>query len=215
MTMKEKLKKLSSVERSNWIEEAEEDLRHAGARLKAWKLALRVLALLREKGLTQAQLAKKMGVTRQQVSKIVKGKENFTFETVDKLEKALGETLMTIAEPDKQASGSHDISLGNLHMAVRVLDTSRFSLSICQSGSHIMSHFVRNNPYIDLYSSLASYYGSFEMQTITDAIHQRIEVTGNLSTDLPAVTPNYEGFRDVNGDWIKGKDSSEVGYMMV
>lgn len=37
-----------------------------------------------------------MGVSRQQVSKIVKGKENFTFETIDKLEKALDVTLMTI-----------------------------------------------------------------------------------------------------------------------
>jgi len=96
MSMKEKLGKITSENKSHWLQKAEEKLANAGARKNAREVALRVLQLLREKGMSQVELAEKMGVSRQQVSKIVKGKENFTFETIDKLEKALNVTLMTI-----------------------------------------------------------------------------------------------------------------------
>jgi transcriptional regulator with XRE-family HTH domain len=100
--MKEKLKDISSGEKSDWVVRAKEKLAKAGARRIARKLALRVLALLEEKAMSQAELAKKMGVSRQQVGKIVKGKENFTFETVAKLEEALGVTLLSIEEGNPQ-----------------------------------------------------------------------------------------------------------------
>jgi hypothetical protein len=54
--------------------------------------------------MSQAVLAERMGVSRQQVTKIVKGQENFTFETIEKLENALNVTLMTIGTaPDTAA----------------------------------------------------------------------------------------------------------------
>ncbi len=99
MSKNEKLKKITSSNKSDWLKEAEEELAHASERKNARKVALRVLHLLREQGLTQTELAERMGVSRQQVTKIVKGKENFTFETIDKLEKALNVTLMTIGTP--------------------------------------------------------------------------------------------------------------------
>jgi len=94
--MKEKLKAISSGEKSDWVAKAKEKLANAGARRNARKLALRVLALLEEKAMSQTELAEKMGVSRQRVGKIVKGKENFTFETVAKLEEALGVILLSI-----------------------------------------------------------------------------------------------------------------------
>jgi transcriptional regulator with XRE-family HTH domain len=99
MTLKDKLKKITSEQGSDWLKEAEEKLAHAGARRNARKVALRVLQLLRERGMSQTELAEKMGVSRQQVTKIVKGKENFTFETIEKLESALDITLMMIVTP--------------------------------------------------------------------------------------------------------------------
>ena len=96
MSIKEKLEKITSANKSQWLQKAEEKLANAGARKNAREVALRVLHLLRERGMSQTKLAEKMGVSRQQVSKIVKGKENFTFETIEKLEKALDVTLMTI-----------------------------------------------------------------------------------------------------------------------
>lgn len=68
---------------------------------KPWKkrsqaVALKVLRTLRAKGLSQKELAEQIGVSAQQVNKWVKGNENFTFETISKLEIALGVELMSI-----------------------------------------------------------------------------------------------------------------------
>ncbi|HEY4290330.1 MAG TPA: helix-turn-helix transcriptional regulator [Puia sp.] len=101
MTLKEKLDKITSPNKSNWLQDAIKEQANIGARINSWKVAVRVLTILDEKGMTQTELAEKMGVSRQQVTKIVKGEENFTFETIDKLEKALGVTLITIAPREK------------------------------------------------------------------------------------------------------------------
>ena len=103
MSLREKLDKIAEKDSSNWLEETGKQLVEQGARKKARQLALLVLQFLHQQGMTQTQLAERMGVSRQQVTKIVKGQENFTFETIDKLEKALGVTLMTIESP-KQAT---------------------------------------------------------------------------------------------------------------
>jgi DNA-binding Xre family transcriptional regulator len=96
MSKQEKLKKITSEHTSKWLEEAAKKVANTGARKNARKVALRVLQILRERDISQTALAQRMGVSRQQVTKIVKGQENFTFETIDKLEKALDITLMTI-----------------------------------------------------------------------------------------------------------------------
>lgn len=119
MTMKEKLKAISSGEKSDWVARAKEKLANAGARRNARKLALRVLALLEEKVMSQTELAEKMGVSRQRVGKIVKGKENFTFETVAKLEEALGVTLLSIEETNPQPPYPREVSVvdSNYHIS--------------------------------------------------------------------------------------------------
>src|SRR5258708_33905762 len=99
MNLNEKLKKITSPNKSNWLEEALEKQANIGARTNARKVALGVVHVLDERKMSQTELAEKMGVSRQQVTKIVKGEENFTFETIDKLEKALNVTLMTIGTP--------------------------------------------------------------------------------------------------------------------
>ena len=120
MTMQDKIKKISSEEDSNWIEQAEQDLRQARVRRKSWKVALRVLALLREKGITQTELADRMEVTRQQVTKIVKGKENLTLETIDKLEQALGVILLDVP---KAATASLDKTILQTSSAMTATST--------------------------------------------------------------------------------------------
>jgi transcriptional regulator with XRE-family HTH domain len=62
------------------------------------KVAVSVLDALKDKGWSQKDLAEKMSVSAQQVNKILKGQENMTFETIDKLETALGIVLMEIVE---------------------------------------------------------------------------------------------------------------------
>lgn len=76
---------------------------------RSWKknsaiIALNVLTLLEQKKWSQARLAKKMGVSAAQVSKIVKGQVNFTLESISKLEAALGRTILevTIIDPERE-----------------------------------------------------------------------------------------------------------------
>ncbi|RYY54454.1 MAG: helix-turn-helix domain-containing protein [Chitinophagaceae bacterium] len=46
-----------------------------------------------------------MGVSRQQVSKILRGNENLTFETVSKLENALNIRILSIKKQREPAAG--------------------------------------------------------------------------------------------------------------
>ena len=68
-------------------------------RPKAVSIAFTVLALLDQKQLTKRDLAAKMNVKPQYISRIVKGKANITLETLVKLEQALGATIIEIADP--------------------------------------------------------------------------------------------------------------------
>ena len=61
---------------------------------KSFDIALNVLSAMKAKGWNQKKLAEEMGVSTQQVSKIVKGKENFTLQTIVKLERVLGVRLV-------------------------------------------------------------------------------------------------------------------------
>jgi len=65
---------------------------------KSMSVALRVLDILDERGLNQQDLADRMKVTRQHVNKVLKGQENMTFETIDKLESALGIELIQVVD---------------------------------------------------------------------------------------------------------------------
>lgn len=99
MNRNEKIKNLTAPIPSTWKEEAAKRAANRGARRNARKVALLILEALAAQKMTQTLLAECMGVSRQQVSKIVKGEENFTFETIDKLERALNISILQIGEP--------------------------------------------------------------------------------------------------------------------
>ena len=62
-------------------------------------IAVRVLSAIEDiEGMNQRKLADIMGVTPQQISKIVKGKENFTLETIAKLSHALNVELINFPD---------------------------------------------------------------------------------------------------------------------
>lgn len=65
-------------------------------------IALTLHYYMREKGMTQRELAGKMGVSPAYVVKLLKGGENLTLETICKLQDALGENLMNIVRPYEQ-----------------------------------------------------------------------------------------------------------------
>lgn len=94
--IREKLSKITSNEPSKWMENAKWRKENKAWLKKSQSIALRVLRTLRERKMQQKELAKMLGVSDQQISKIVKGKENLTLETITKLEQALEISLFEI-----------------------------------------------------------------------------------------------------------------------
>ena len=90
---KEKFLKLVSEEketqkRINYREENNLWLRESKS------IALKVLMTLKEKKISQKEFANWLGVTPQYVSKLVKGKENLTIDTITKLQEILGIAIL-------------------------------------------------------------------------------------------------------------------------
>lgn len=77
---------------------------------KSAKIAVKILRLLREKSISQVQLAETMGVSPQHINKILKGRENLTLETIGKLEVALGIELVTIIKSDEKVVKANEWS---------------------------------------------------------------------------------------------------------
>ena len=94
-SIKEKLQRIASHD-SKWKEKADWRKENEGWLDKSAKIALRVLRTLRAKGMSQKDLADKLGISAQQVNKLVKGQENLTLETISRLEVVLGIELSTV-----------------------------------------------------------------------------------------------------------------------
>jgi len=94
----ENFQKLVSDEKSYWMAKFEYYKTNKKWLDKSAKVAITVLEALREKGWSQKDLSEKMNVSAQQINKIVRGKQNLTFETVGKLETALEISLIEIIE---------------------------------------------------------------------------------------------------------------------
>lgn len=79
---------------STWREEAEWRRDNWSWLRHSQKIAVKVLLRMKQEGLTQKALAERMDCTQQYVSKILKGKENMSLDTLSKLEDALGINLI-------------------------------------------------------------------------------------------------------------------------
>ena len=88
--LKEKLSKLTSDQSSTWKAKVKYRRENREWLKKSAAIAVRVLDALTEQNLSQKELAERMNISPQQISKIVKGHENLTLETISNLELALG-----------------------------------------------------------------------------------------------------------------------------
>ncbi len=88
----EALEKLQTIVKSDsgtWKKEAQWRHENQTWIRKSQKIAFKILRVLREQKKTQKELAAIMNVSPKQVNKWVKGKENFTLETLSRIEEAL------------------------------------------------------------------------------------------------------------------------------
>lgn len=93
-----KLEAIVSKQPSKWVEESNFRLENKEGLRYSQQVAVRILRTLREKKLSQKDLADLLKVTPQTVNKWVKGSENIGFFTVGRIEKALDIKLMHIYE---------------------------------------------------------------------------------------------------------------------
>ena len=84
-------------ERSTYEDEAKERLAHATWLKWSRSVSLAIIDYMDKNNLTQTDLAGRLGVTRQYVSKLLSGKVNFSFKTIAELEAKLGIECMAIA----------------------------------------------------------------------------------------------------------------------
>ena len=95
-----------SEEPSAWRKEAEWRRDNWSWLRHSQMIAVKVLLQMKQLGLTQKALAERMNCTQQYVSKILKGKENMSLDTLSRLESALDITLINdekVAYPDRVA----------------------------------------------------------------------------------------------------------------
>lgn len=116
----EKLKDIASDEISNWAQKAQWRVENESWLDKSARIALVLLRVLRAKDLSQKDLAVKLNVSAQQISKILKGSENLTLETISKLEIVLGITLMEIPSIQTNIKVNTDIDWDQLNKMKKI-----------------------------------------------------------------------------------------------
>lgn len=91
-----RLKEHESSTPSRWRENAEWRIANKSWLRYSQRIAMMMLDRMEELGLTQKSLAAKMGCSQQYISRVLKGTENLSIETISKIESALE---MEILEP--------------------------------------------------------------------------------------------------------------------
>lgn len=105
-----KLQQIISKEKGSWLEDAQYRADNRKWLKRSQAIALTIIRTLRAEGLNQKDFAAKMGLSAQQVNKWLKGRQNFTFETIAKIEVALNIELMDVVSYEtNQKSKNHSV----------------------------------------------------------------------------------------------------------
>jgi transcriptional regulator with XRE-family HTH domain len=104
----EKLQSIVKPDPGSWKKEAQWRHENKTWIRKSQKIAFKILRTLRDQKKTQKDLAAMMNVSPQQVNKWVKGKENFTLETLSRIEEALKIDLLAVNNGDKTELGNQE-----------------------------------------------------------------------------------------------------------
>lgn len=98
--IEKKLEKLISKEKGSWLEDAQFRVENRKWLKRSQTVAITIIRTIRAEGLSQKDFADRMGISAQQVNKWLKGRQNFTFETIAKIEEALNIELMSVVGDD-------------------------------------------------------------------------------------------------------------------
>lgn len=95
-----KLKEHQSPTPSKWRENAEWRLKNRAWLRYSQHIAMMMLDKMEELNMSQKKLSELMGCSQQYVSKVLKGQENLSLETISKIERSLGLQIMPIRPRD-------------------------------------------------------------------------------------------------------------------
>jgi ribosome-binding protein aMBF1 (putative translation factor) len=96
--IQDKLNQIITDEPSQWLEDANYRFENKAWLRKSQAIALKILTHIRANSISQKELAERLNVAPQQVNRWVKGGENFTLDTISKIEIALGIELINVSE---------------------------------------------------------------------------------------------------------------------
>lgn len=89
-----KLEDFTLGNKSKWKEKAKNRIANRSWLYHSRKIAIKINVFLKENNIKQKELAELLDVSPQQVSKILKGKENLKLETISKIENVLNIELI-------------------------------------------------------------------------------------------------------------------------
>lgn len=92
------LNKLSEGNTSDWLEKAEWRRQNKSWLGNSAKIAIKVISELDRQGKTRKDLAKEMGVSPQNISKLLSGSANLGLETITRFEKILNINLIKVVD---------------------------------------------------------------------------------------------------------------------
>lgn len=109
LTREEKIAKLKSIakpEKANpkWMEIAKWNEEHADSLEDYLIIAMKIQSTLKEKKMTQKELASLLNVTPPALTRIMKGRQNLSINKVRQIEKVLNISLMSIKKVDDSST---------------------------------------------------------------------------------------------------------------
>ncbi|MGO3707963.1 MAG: helix-turn-helix domain-containing protein [Mesonia hippocampi] len=119
--MEKNLNKVVTRTATKWKERARRDRSNRRNITRSQAFALELLDYMELHEIKQIDLANKMGVSAQQVNKILRAKANLTFETIDKISEALG---VHITPPKIKSNKSTNSAI--IHHSMQVVHKRKY-----------------------------------------------------------------------------------------
>lgn len=138
MSLKNKIEKVVRSKNKTSVHQQIDDLVSKEWMGYSFQIARRVIAQLKEKDISQIKLAFDLNVKPQRISKILKGRENLTLETIYNLSKSLNCDLITFPPYKYTRTWAKQM-------------TSEDSLKVCDGYDNVIS--IRRAPYYSLYQN--------------------------------------------------------------
>lgn len=138
---------------------------------KSRMIATQLAYFMKTNGISQTDLGKLIGVSPQQISKILKGKENLTLGTIEKIEDAL--KIELIKAVDLEETQNHTVTvLQPTKSSSMILDLGTGSIGVSMEKTRFYGGTMSNPP-VPAFAN--AYYEEMKQKAIKRA-HERYEM---------------------------------------